>query len=77
MKVSGTQIKQVCQRLRSADPEIYEQFIKLMDGYVYGLIEQVVSAPSDEILVAQGRAQAGQAIFRLLVEQPTTPPTTP
>lgn len=53
--------------LKNAEPEAYEMFARALDAKVYELVTATVSAPASDILVAQGRAQAGQKFFQLLV----------
>lgn len=53
--------------LKNAEPEAYDLFARALEAKVYELVTATVNAPSSDILVAQGRAQAGQKFFQLLV----------
>ena len=70
MAVDLNLIKHHVQLLANSDPEAYERLIRLCDQYVIELLEAVTEAPTDEILVAKGRAQQGRKFMQLLTERP-------
>ena len=45
-------------RLRNADPPAWESFVEIFDAYSTEVTVAVTQAPQDQILNAQGRAQA-------------------
>lgn len=55
-------------KLRNSDPEIFELFIKKLDEYYKTLMDAVVEANINDVLVAQGRAQSIMAVLRILNE---------
>ena len=63
-----------CMRLfKNMDPRIYEKFIRILDAYVTEITVAVTEAPTDEILVAKGRAQIARKFFQLFTELPNQP----
>ena len=60
--------KQVWLLLRNGNPEAFDLAIKHMADYYEDLTFKVVQAPPDEVMVAQGRAQAAFAVLRMLKE---------
>ena len=69
-------IKHCFQLLKNSDPQLYERLIRLCDQYAYELMEATVTAPQDQILVAQGRAQQAIKFMRLMTEMPVNPKPT-
>jgi hypothetical protein len=76
--------KQLCLRLRNADPKVWEQFLQCFDTYTIEVMSQMATAPSEAILNMQGRAQQCKALLRIFAEchiqkhppQPQPAPTT-
>ncbi len=63
-----------CMRFfKNADPRVYEKFIQALDAYVTEITVAVTESPTDDILVAKGRAQQARKFFQLFTELPTTP----
>lgn len=60
---------------KNADPRVYEKFIRVLDAYVTDVTVAVTEAPTDEILVAKGRAQQARKLFQLFTELPTQTPS--
>lgn len=60
---------------KNADPRLYEKFIRILDAYVTEITVAVTEAPTDEILVAKGRAQQARKFFQLFTELPTSTPS--
>lgn len=59
-------------RLKRAEPQTYEQFIRALDAYTTELTVAVTDAPSESILVTQGRAQQARKFFKLMTELPAS-----
>lgn len=65
--------KEISRRIRlfkNLDPKVYEQTIRLLDQRVTELLNGVATAPPDQILVCQGRAQEAMKMFQILTELP-------
>ncbi len=63
-----------CMRFfKNADPRVYEKFMRALDSYVTAVVTAVTESPTDDILVAKGRAQQARKFFQLFTELPTTP----
>lgn len=60
--------KQLCLRLRNADPIVWEQFVQCFDTFTIEVMSQMSAAPSDAILNLQGRAQQCRALLRIFAE---------
>jgi hypothetical protein len=77
MAVDTLKFGEFATKFKNADPHVYEQFLRLLDQYVYEVTVAVTQATSAEILVAQGRAQQAQKFFQLLSEyrEPKPKPT--
>lgn len=54
--------------LKNADPAAYEQFLRLLDAWVFDITVAVTEAPSGEILQAQGRAQQARKFMQVFSE---------
>ena len=54
--------------LRNGNPEGFDGFLKRLTEYYEDLTMKVVQAPAEEVMVAQGRAQAIFAVLRLFKE---------
>jgi hypothetical protein len=61
-------MKQLLARLRSADPDAFEQFVACFDVYATEITVAVTEAPQEHILNAQGRAQQCLALLRAIRE---------
>lgn len=68
--INLTEISRRFRLFKNQDPKAYEQTIRLLDQYVTELTVAVTEAPSDQILVAQGRAQQARKFFQLFTELP-------
>lgn len=55
-------------RLRNADTEGWEQFMRAFAEYNLTALKRVINAPPDSILVLQGQAQQCEALWRLFIE---------
>ena len=55
-------------RLRNLHSGVFNDFVEEIDAYAMSLMNDVVHAPSSDILAAQGRAQSMQALLRVLKE---------
>jgi hypothetical protein len=60
---------------KNADPRVYEKFIRTLDTYVFDITVAVTEAPTEDILVAKGRAQQARKFMQLFTELPTTTPS--
>ena len=76
MAADQNSIKHCFQLLKNSDPQLYERLIRLCDQYTHDLMEATVTAPQDQILVAQGRAQQAIKFMRLMTEMPVNPKPT-
>ena len=65
-------IKLHVQLLANAEPRTYERLVRLFDQYTQELLEAMTEAPTDEILVAKGRAQQARKFMQLLTEKPAS-----
>lgn len=63
-----TIFKQLCLSLRNADPKVWDQFVSCFDVYTIEVMNGLTSAPADEILRMQGRAQQCKALLRIFAE---------
>jgi hypothetical protein len=61
-------------KFHAADPRLYENFMRTLDAYVFGVTAAVTAAPNDEILRAAGRAQQAQKFLQLVSEIPGLQP---
>lgn len=55
-------------RWKSADPQVYSTFIRLLEQYVFEVTLAVTEASSGEVLQAQGRAQQARKFLLLFTE---------
>ena len=55
-------------RLRNGNPEAFELFVEQLTKYHQTLLDAVVQADVNEVLVAQGRAQTTVALLRIFKE---------
>ena len=72
--------KEISKRLKlfkNVDPHMYGQLLVLCDQRVTERMHEVASAPPDQILVAQGRAQEALAWLRIMSELPEEDPPQP
>lgn len=76
---AGLMMKQLLRRLRNADRETFQLLINALDVYTIEAMDALTSAPQDQILAQQGRAQQCQAFLRLFNEchLDKTPPMKP
>lgn len=58
----------VCQRLRSADPEIWDLFLIAFEEYAQRVTATVITAPPESLVRTQGQAQQCLALLRLFRE---------
>lgn len=56
------------RRLKNADPEAFDLAIQVFDTYTIEAMQGLTSAPQDQILNMQGRAQQCQAFLRFMNE---------
>jgi hypothetical protein len=54
--------------MKNVDPRKYEEFVRLLDAYVFEVTVAVTEVSSGDILQAQGRAQQARKFFQLLTE---------
>jgi hypothetical protein len=62
--VPGDPLKLAMLRLKRAAPAEYQEFLNVFGAYTDDVTVAVTDAPSDEILVMQGRAQQCRSLFR-------------
>lgn len=55
-------------RLRNANPEGFDKFLSLLNDLTMDALKALSEAPSDQVLVQQGRCQQLRSLMRLLVE---------
>lgn len=53
-------------RLRNSRPDEYEELLRALDQYTFGVTLSLTEAGSDEILRAQGRAQEARKVVEML-----------
>ena len=53
---------------RNATPDVFEEFVNEFEKLALNYATAVVTAPADEVFVAQGRAQFASSFLRLLKE---------
>lgn len=71
-------MKHSLRRLRGADPEAYTELVQAMDLYAIEVMQALTTAPQEQVLNCQGRAQQCQAFLRMfneahLVKSPPPP----
>lgn len=59
---------QFALKFKNQDPQLYENFLRVLDRYTYELTVAVTEAAPDKVLSAQGRAQQSIKFFQLLSE---------
>ena len=55
-------------QLRNGNPDAWDTFLMRLQSYYEDLTMKVVQAPAEEVMVAQGRAQATFALLRIFKE---------
>ena len=55
-------------RLRNGNPEAFEQFVSLINDLTIDSMKALSEAPTDEILVQQGKAKQCRWFLRMLAE---------
>jgi hypothetical protein len=61
-------LKVVLLRLRNGNPQAYDQFLSLYNDLTIDALKALSDAPSDQVLVQQGRTQQMRSEMRLFVE---------
>ena len=61
-------LSELALRLRNGNPEAWDEFLVRLQEYYEDLTMKVVQAPAEEVMVAQGRAQAAFALLRIFKE---------
>jgi hypothetical protein len=61
-------ISEIANRWRGSDPELYKQFLLILEQYTFEITVAVTETPSTEILQAQGRAQQARKFLLLFTE---------
>jgi len=61
---------EIALRWKNSDPDLYKQFLLLLDAYAFDVTLAVTEASSAEILQAQGRAQQARKFLQLFSEPP-------
>lgn len=61
-------LSEIAGRWKNADPQLYEQFLRVLDQYVFEVTVAVTEAPSTEILQAQGQAKQARKFLLLFTE---------
>lgn len=78
MAVDLRKLSEIAGRWRNADPNLYRQFLALLEQYTFEVTVAVTEAPSAEVLQAQGRAQQARKTFLIFTEhlepKDATPP---
>lgn len=59
-------LSQLALFVRNAAPEAWENFVRAVEGYAYSVAAQMTYAPTEELPIAQGRAQAILALLDIL-----------
>lgn len=72
MAVDTKRISVIAGRWKNFDPQLYEQFMRVLDAYVFEVTVAVTEAASTEILQAQGRAQQARKFMQLFTETKET-----
>ncbi len=67
-EINPVEMKDWMLRLRNGNPEAFDKFLILLSDYYHDLMEKVVQAPAEEVMVAQGRAQGVMALLRMFKE---------
>lgn len=57
--------------LKNADPHTFDRLLKALGEYATEVTVAVTEAPTENILVAQGRAQMARKLFQLFSELPS------
>jgi hypothetical protein len=61
-------LKQAMLGLRNGNPDGYEIFLGLLNDYTMDALKALSTAPTDEVLVQQGRCQQLRSLMRMFVE---------
>jgi hypothetical protein len=70
-------VVEAARKLRRADPQLYEEFLRLMDAWTFDVTVAVTRADSGNILQVQGRAQHAQAVMAVFGTAATDPVAQP
>jgi len=68
MPADVKKISEFAGRWKNTDPQLYEQFLRVLEQYVFDVTFAVTEAASTEILQAQGRAQQARKFLLLFTE---------
>jgi hypothetical protein len=68
MPADTKKISEIAGRWKNVDPQLYTQFLAVLDQYVFEVTVAVTEASSAEILQAQGRAQQARKFLLLFTE---------
>ena len=61
-------LKTVLLQLRNGNPQAYDHFISLYNDLTIDALKALSDAPSDQVLVQQGRTQQMRSEMRMFVE---------
>jgi hypothetical protein len=68
MPADTKKISEIAGRWKNANPELYRQFLVILEHYTFDVTVAVTEAASNEILQAQGRAQQARKFLLLFTE---------
>lgn len=68
MPADVRKLSEIAGRWKNIDPQLYDQFLKVLDAYIFDVTLAVTEAPSTEILQAQGRAQQARKFLLIFTE---------
>jgi hypothetical protein len=68
MPADPKKISEIAGRWKNHDPQLYSQFLTVLEQYVFEVTVAVSEASSAEILQAAGRAQQARKFFLLFTE---------
>lgn len=68
MPADTKKLSEIAGRWKGHDPQLYTQFLTVLEQYVFDVTVAVTEAPSTEILQAQGRAQQARKFLQLFTE---------
>ena len=76
-KSQYSDLKAAALRLKNGNPEAFDQFLNLFNDLTMDALKALSEAPTEQILIQQGRTQQLRALMRMFVEcdKPDKPAT--
>jgi hypothetical protein len=68
MPADAKKFSEIAGRWKNHDPQLYTQFLTVLEAYVFDVTLAVTEANSTDILQAQGRAQQARKFLLMFTE---------